>query len=52
MKYRIEYEHSVKDFEDVWYIERDYLEPSTIATVDQVTKWDKKIKIFIFLLEI
>lgn len=54
MKYRIEYEHSVKDFEDVWYIEKDYLEPSTIATVDQVTKWDKKnsdIHIFVRDLE-
>lgn len=54
MKYRIEYEHSVKDFEDVWYIEKDYLEPSTIASVDQVTKWDKKnsdIHIFVRDLE-
>lgn len=42
MKYRIEYKHSVKDFEDVWKIEREYLEPSTVATVEQVTKWDKK----------
>lgn len=54
MKYRIEYEHSVKDFEDVWYIEKDYLEPSTIASVDQVTKWDNKngdIHIFVRDLE-
>ena len=42
MEYRIEYKHNVKDFEDVWYIEKDYLEPSTIATVEQVTKWDNK----------
>ena len=42
MKYRIEYKHSIKDFEDVLYIEQKYLEPSTIATVDQVAKWDKK----------
>lgn len=54
MKYIIEYEHSIKDFEDVWYIEKDYLEPSTIATVDQVAKWDKKnndIHIFVRDLE-
>lgn len=54
MKYRIEYKHSVKDFYDVWYIEKNYLEPSTIATVEQVTKWDKKnsdIHIFVRDLE-
>lgn len=44
MKYRIEYKHNIKDFEDVWYIEKKYLEPSTIASVDQVIKWDKKNK--------
>lgn len=55
MKYRIEYEHSIRDFEDVWYIEQKYLEPSTIATVDQVVKWDKKnndIHIFVRDLEV
>lgn len=55
MKYRIEYEHSIRDFEDVWYIEEKYLEPSTIATVDQVVKWDKKnndIHIFVRDLEV
>lgn len=55
MKYIIEYEHSVKDFEDVWYIEKKYLEPSTIATVDQVVKWDRKnndIHIFVRDLEV
>lgn len=50
MKYRIEYNHNVKDFQDVWNIEEKYLEPSTISTVEQVTKWDNKnnhIHIFI-----
>ena len=54
MKYRLEYKHSVKDFEDVWYIEKEYLEPSTIATIEQVIKWDKKnndIHIFVRDLE-
>ena len=55
MKYRIEYEHSIKDFEDVWYIEKKYLEPYTIATIEQVVKWDKKnndIHIFVRNLEV
>lgn len=54
MKYRIEYKHNIKDFEDVWYIEKDYLKPSTIATIEQVIKWDNKnndIHIFVRDLE-
>ncbi len=50
MKYEIEYIHKVKDFEDVWDIERHYLEPSTIASVEQTISWDDKnhdIHIFI-----
>ena len=42
MKYNIEYNHKEKDFEDVWHIEKDYLESSTIASVNQVIKWENK----------
>lgn len=39
----IEYDnHTQKDFEDVWNIEAEYLEKSTISSVDQVMEWDKK----------
>lgn len=49
----IEYSnHTQIDFEDVWNIEKEYLEPSTISRVEQVMEWDNKIKIYIFLLEI
>jgi hypothetical protein len=42
-KYVVEYNnHTKKDFEDVWKIESEYLEPSTISTVEQVMEWDKK----------
>lgn len=42
-KYIIEYDkHSKKDFEDVWKIESDYLEPSTISSVQQVMDWDNQ----------
>ena len=50
MKYEIEYIHKVQDFKDVWDIERSYLEPSTIASVEQTISWDNKnhdIHIFI-----
>lgn len=50
MKYEIEYIHKVKDFKDIWDIERNYLEPSTIASVEQTISWDNKnhdIHIFI-----
>ncbi len=41
--YVIEYDnHTQKDFEDVWNIEKEYLEKSTISTVNQVMEWDKK----------
>ncbi len=40
MKYKLEFEHKEKDFEDVWYIEKEYLEPSTIAGISQVMKWE------------
>ncbi len=42
MKYRIEYSHTTKDFDDVWHIEEKYLEPSTIVPMKQVIEWDKK----------
>ena len=42
MKYTIEYNnHTHKDFQEVWLIENDYLEPSTISSVEQVEYWDK-----------
>ena len=50
MKYQVEFKHKNKDFEDVWSIEQEYLEPSTIATVKQTIEWDSKnsdIHIFI-----
>lgn len=42
MKYQVEFKHKNKDFEDVWNIEHEYLEPSTIATVKQTIEWDSK----------
>lgn len=55
-KYVIEYNHHTKkDFEDVWNIERQYLEPSTISSVTQVMEWDNKnndIHIFVKDIEI
>lgn len=42
MKYKIEYQPVIKDFEDVLHIEENYLEPSTISSVEQVINWDKK----------
>lgn len=42
-KYIVEYnQHSKKDFEDMWKIEADYLEPSTISSIQQVMNWDSK----------
>lgn len=50
-RYVIEfYNHTKKDFDDVWNIEHDYLEPETISSVEQVMLWDRKnrdIHIFI-----
>ena len=41
----IEYSnHTQIDFEDVWNIEKEYLEPSTISRVEQVMEWDNKNK--------
>lgn len=42
MKYQVEFKHKNKDFENVWNIEHEYLEPSTIATVKQTIEWDSK----------
>ena len=42
MKYQVEFKHMPKDFEDVWNIEQEYLEPSTIAGVEQTIEWDKQ----------
>ena len=50
MKYKIEYTHKTEDFKDVWQIEKNYLEPTTISSVEQVINWEKKnpdINIFI-----
>ena len=42
-RYIIEYnKHTQKDFEEVWNIESQYLEPSTISSVSQVMGWDRK----------
>lgn len=42
-RYVIEfYNHTKKDFDDVWNIEYDYLEPETISSVEQVMLWDRK----------
>lgn len=41
----IEYSnHTQIDFEDVWNVEKEYLEPSTISSVEQVMEWDNKNK--------
>lgn len=42
MIYQIEYRHKKKDFKEVWNIEKNYLEPSTISSVEQLIKWDNK----------
>lgn len=42
MKYQVEFEHKNKDFEDVWKIEHEYLEPSTIVGIEQTIEWDNK----------
>ena len=42
MKYRIEYKHTKKDFDEIFKIEQEYLEPSTISSVEQVIEWDNK----------
>lgn len=42
MNYRIEYCHKRQDFLDVWNIENQYLEPSTISSVEQVIDWNNK----------
>ncbi len=42
MKYKLEFTHKDKDFEDVWYIEKEYFEPSTIASVTQAIEWDRE----------
>ena len=42
-RYVIEfYNHTKKDFDDVWNIEYDYLEPETISSAEQVMLWDRK----------
>lgn len=50
MKYKIEYNHEYKDFEDVWNIEKCYLNPTTISSIEQILEWENKnhhIHIFI-----
>ena len=42
MKYKIEYNHEYKDFEDVWNIEKCYLNPTTISSIEQVLEWENK----------
>jgi len=42
MKYKIEFSPTKKDFEDALNIEQQYLKPSTISSIKQVTEWDNK----------
>jgi len=42
MKFTLEFKHKDKDFEDVWNIEKEYFESSTIASVKQAIEWDKE----------
>lgn len=42
MKYQIEFKHTNKDFQDVYEIEQNYLEESTIASVKQTIEWNNK----------
>lgn len=55
-RYRIEYNnHTMKDFIDVWFIERQYFKHNTIAPPKQDKAWDEKnndIHIFIRDIEI
>jgi len=44
MRYKIQYHPTLKDFEDAYIIEKNYLEPSTISSVQQVTSWNNKNK--------
>lgn len=46
MKNQIEFKHMPKDFEDVWKIENQYLEPSTIAEVEQTIDLSNGLKNF------
>lgn len=41
MNYKLEYEHKEKDYKDVWNIEQEYLNPSTISSIEQTIKWNK-----------
>ena len=44
-RYLIEYSnHAQIDFRDVWNIEKEYIEQSTISSVEQVMEWDNKNK--------
>jgi predicted metal-dependent phosphoesterase TrpH len=44
-RFNIEFnEHSIKDYEDVFNIERDYLNSRTVSTIDQVVNWNNKNK--------
>lgn len=44
MRYKIQYHPTLKDFEDAYIIEKNYLEPSTISSVQQVISWNNKNK--------
>lgn len=55
MKYRLEYKHKDKDFEDVYYIEKEYLNDESIASIEQTIKWEElnhDIHIFVRNLDI
>ena len=44
MKYKLEYEHKEKDFEDVWNIENEYLDSSIISDIKQTIMWNQMNK--------
>lgn len=41
-KYKLVYHPTINDFEEALHIEENYLEPTTIASVNQVVSWDNK----------
>lgn len=53
MQFEIIYRPSLKDIKESLYIEKNYLEQSTISSIEQVLEWDSKNKdIHIFVKDI
>ncbi len=42
VEYKLEFRHKEQDFEEVYNIEKQYLEESNISSVIQIKKWDKR----------